>query len=137
MTTEEYLIARKSKNWRFKKIVNEDSFMNVNRVHPLKQKLVRNIVEEAKKENVVKRIIIFGSSIRYDCDITSDLDICIDWMMDCYDENGILLPFTQNMRKCISFETKGRADVVNYDYLEDTVLAEAVKEGVVVYEYHV
>ena len=137
MTTEEYLIARKSPNWRFKKIVNENSFMNVNRVHPLKQKLVRNIVAEAKKECVVKRIIIFGSSIRYDCDITSDLDICIDWMMDCYDENGILLPFTQNMRKCISYETKGRADVVNYDYLEDTVLVEAVKEGVVVYEYHV
>ena len=42
MTTEEYLIARKSKNWRFKKIVNEDAFLNVNRVHPLKQKLVRN-----------------------------------------------------------------------------------------------
>ena len=58
-------------------------------------------------------------------------------MMDCYDENGILLHFTQNMRKCISYETKGRADVVNYDYLEDTVLVEAVKEGVVVYEYHV
>ena len=85
----------------------------------------------------MKRSIIFGSSIRYDCDITSDLDICIDWMMDCYDENGILLHFTQNMRKCISYETKGRADVVNYDYLEDTVLVEAVKEGVVVYEYHV
>ena len=63
MTTEEYLIARKSKNWRFKKIVNKDAFMNVNRVHPLKQKLVRNIVAEAKKENVVKRIIIFGSSL--------------------------------------------------------------------------
>ena len=24
----------------------------------------------------VKRLIIFGSSIRYDCDIFSDLDIC-------------------------------------------------------------
>ena len=50
MTTEEYLIARKSKNWRFKKIVNEDAFLNVNRVHPLKQGLVKNIVNEAKKE---------------------------------------------------------------------------------------
>ena len=137
MTTEEYLIARKSRNWRFKKIVNEDAFLNVNRVHPLKQGLVKNIVNEAKKENVVKRIIIFGSSIRYDCDITSDLDICIDWMLDCCDENGVLLPFTKNMRKFISLETKGRADVVNYDYLENTVLEEAVKEGVVVYEYHV
>lgn len=41
------------------------------------------------------------------------------------------------MRGFIHLETNGRADVVNYDYLEDTVLDEAVKEGVVVYEYHV
>ena len=34
MNTEGYLIARKSKNWRFKKIVNEDTFMNVKCVHP-------------------------------------------------------------------------------------------------------
>ena len=137
MTTEEYLHARKSKNWRFKKVVNEDAFMNVNRIHPLKQQLVKEIVSEARKENVVKKLIIFGSSIRYDCDITSDLDICIDWMMDCYDKDGTLLPFTQNMRKFISLESKGRADVVNYAYLNDTILAEAVRKGVVVYEHHV
>jgi predicted nucleotidyltransferase len=65
----------------------------------------------------IKKIIIFGSSTRYDCDITSDLDVCIDWKDDCYDENGILLPFTRNMRKVISSVTKGKADVVNYDYL--------------------
>lgn len=137
MTTEEYLKARKSKDWKFNKVVSDDSFMNVNRVHPIKQKKVKKIVEAARNDEYVKRIIIFGSSIRYDCDITSDLDICIDWKEDCYDKDGVLKPFTRNMRKVISEVTDGNSDVVNYAYLEGTVVKDAVMEGVVVYEYNV
>lgn len=137
MTTEEYLKARKSKDWKFSKIVDEDAFMNVNRIHPLKQKNVKEIVEAARDDKAVKRIIIFGSSIRYDCDITSDLDICIDWNEACYDEDGVLKPFTKNMRKIIASVTKGNSDVVNYGYLDDSVVKSAVMEGVVVYEYNV
>jgi predicted nucleotidyltransferase len=137
MTTEEYLTARKASNWKFNRVVADTSFRNVNRIHPIKQNMVKDIVAEAKNDPKVKRIIIFGSSTRYDCDITSDLDVCIDWKDDCYDENGILLPFTINMRKVISSVTKGKADVVNFDYLKGTAVEEAVKEGVVVYEHHV
>jgi predicted nucleotidyltransferase len=134
MTTEEYLKARKSKDWKFNRIVDSSSFRNVNRIHPIKQKIVKEIVDEAKKDYEVERIIIFGSSIRYDCDITSDLDICIAWKDDCYDEEGVLKPFTGNMRRVISTVTKGNADVVNYDYLAGTEVEDAVKEGVIVYE---
>ena len=137
MTVEEYLEARKAKDWKFNKIVDDSAFLNVNRVHPLKQRLVKEVVDIAKRDNYVVKIIIFGSSIRYDCDITSDLDICIEWVEDCYDQNGVLKPFTKNMRKSISSLTKGKADVVNYGYLKDTVLEDAVKEGVVVYEHNV
>lgn len=137
MTTEQYLQARKAKDWKFNRVVNKNSFLSVNRIHPMKQKIVEEIVNAAKSDKNVKKIIIFGSSTRYDCDITSDLDICIDWMQDCYDEEGILKPFTRNMRKCISSVTKGRADVVNYEYLDGTVVEDAVKQGVVVYEHNV
>lgn len=137
MTTQEYLTARKSKNWKFNSVVDNASFKNVNRIHPLKQNVVKDIVAVARDDQNVKKIIIFGSSTRYDCDITSDLDICVDWKEDCYDANGILMPFTRNMRKAISYITKGRADVVNYGYLEGTVVENAVKEGVVVYEHNV
>ena len=41
------------------------------------------------------------------------------------------------MRKAISVITKGRADVVNLGYLDGTVLEDAVKEGIVVYEHNV
>ncbi len=137
MTTKEYLTARKSKNWKFNRVVDGTAFEHVNRIHPIKQKMVKEIVEAAMKDTQVERLIIFGSSTRYDCDITSDLDICIDWKKDCYDEDGVLKPFTRNMRRQISRITQGKADVVNYDYLDGTVIEEAVKEGVVVYEHHV
>lgn len=137
MTTEEYLIARKSKDWKFSEIVDADAFQKVNKIHPLKQKMVKDIVDVAQNDEYVNKIIIFGSSTRYDCDITSDLDICIDWKEDCYDQDGILKTFTRNMRKIISTVTKGRADVVNYAYLDDTVLKDAVLKGVTVYEYNV
>ena len=85
----------------------------------------------ARNDVAVRKIIIFGSSTRYDCDVTSDLDICIDWFDDCYDSEGVLKPFTGNMRNAISLITKGRADVVNLGYLEGTVVEDAVKEGIV------
>lgn len=137
MTTEEYLVARKSKNWKFNSVVSPSSFNSVNRIHPIKQKVVKDIVDVARSDKAVRRIIIFGSSIRYDCDVTSDLDICIDWVENCYDEDGILKPFTNNMRKAISLITKGHADVVNFDYLDGTVVEDGVKEGITVYEHNV
>jgi len=137
VTTKEYLIARQARDWKFNRVVDEKSFRHVNRIHPIKQRMVKEIVEAARKDAEVNRIIIFGSSIRYDCDITSDLDICIDWKNDCYDVTGVLKPFTGNMRRAISRITGGKADVVNYDYLNGTVVEEAVKEGIVVYEHDV
>lgn len=134
MTTEEYLIARKSNNWKFNRVVSDNAFKNVNRIHLLKQKIVAQIVERAKQDPAVRRLIIFGSSTRYDCDITSDLDICIDWNQDCYDKEGVLKPFTKNMRQIISSVTRGNADVVDYAYLNKTVLTDAVENGVIVYD---
>ena len=137
MTTEEYLIARKSPDWRFNTVVPKDSFNHVNRIHPIMQADVSKIVQAAREDKAVKRLIIFGSSIRYDCDITSDLDICIDWLYPCYDSEGVLMPFTKNMREIIARITKGNADVVNYESLKDTILEDAVEKGVIVYEHNV
>ena len=137
MTTEEYLVARKRPDWKFNKVVDESSFQSVNRIHPIKQRQVAKIVDYAKNDMYIKRIIIFGSSTRYDCDETSDLDICVDWSEDCYDSDGVLKPFTVNMRKAIASATNGDSDVVNFDYLDDTVVKDAVNKGVVVYEHNV
>lgn len=137
MTPQEYIRRRKLPDWKFSEIVSADSFTNVNKIHPLKQKAVKEIVAAAREDPAVRRLIVFGSSIRYDCDNTSDLDICIDWVKACYDNDGVLCPFTVNMRNTISRVTKGGADVVNYDYIDDTFVESAVRNGVVVYEQNV
>lgn len=38
MTTDEYLEKRKSKDWNFNPVVPLDSFMNVQKIHPIKTK---------------------------------------------------------------------------------------------------
>lgn len=133
MTSLEYIVLSKQPGWKFSRVVAEDSFLHVNQIHPLKQKMLVEIVAAARQDKYVKRLIVFGSSIRYDCDITSDLDICIEWTEDCLDKEGVFKPFTRNMRGVISKATEGNNDVVDYDYLEDTYLEDAVKKGVVVY----
>ena len=52
MTTEEYLVARKSKNWKFNRVVDNASFDHVNKIHPIKQRAVKDIVD-AEKEGIV------------------------------------------------------------------------------------
>lgn len=44
MTTEEYLKARKSKNWKFNTVVDKTSFSHVNRIHPIKQRMIKGVV---------------------------------------------------------------------------------------------
>lgn len=136
MTTDEYLEKRKSKDWNFNPVVPLDSFMNVQKIHPLKQKIVKSIVDNAKTDSHVKSIIVFGSSVRYDCHPFSDLDLCIDWTEDCYTENGVLKPFTGKLRSLISSITEGNADVINYQDLDYTnVKDDVLDRGIIVYEH--
>lgn len=138
MTTDEYLEKRKSKDWNFNPVVPLDSFMHVQKIHPLKQRMIKQIVDAAKTDSYVRSIIVFGSSVRYDCHPFSDLDLCIDWIDDCYTEDGILKPFTGNLRKVISSVTEGNADVINFQDLDYTVVKDDVLErGVIVYEHTV
>lgn len=44
MTTEEFLLRRKSPDWRLSTIVDKNSFKYVNRIHPLKQRIVKEIM---------------------------------------------------------------------------------------------
>ncbi|MDY3796556.1 MAG: hypothetical protein SOZ81_07655 [Agathobacter sp.] len=56
MTTEEYLVARKSKNWKFNRVVDNASFAHVNKIHPIKQRAVRDIVDAARKDATDRRL---------------------------------------------------------------------------------
>ena len=57
MTTEEYLIRRKAKGWKFSAVVAEDAFSGVRQIHPLKQREVKEIVDPL----LINRIVIAGN----------------------------------------------------------------------------
>ncbi len=132
MTFYEYKTRSSLPGWKFKKVVQED-ILNIVYIHPLKQRLVADIVKAAYNDVGVKSIRVFGSAITNRCDPESDLDLCIEWNFDCYDENGVLVPETVCFMRQISLLSNGNCDVVHYQYLGGTVVEEAAKGGVLVY----
>ena len=50
-------------------------FMNIEKIHPHQQEAVGKMVELCKQDPNIKRVVIFGSSVRDDCRPDSDIDI--------------------------------------------------------------
>ena len=50
-------------------------FMNIEKIHPYQQEAVGKMVELCKQDPNIKRVVIFGSSVREDCRPDSDIDI--------------------------------------------------------------
>jgi predicted nucleotidyltransferase len=106
---------------------------NLNKINLHKREQVTKILDVLQHDVSVRRVIIFGSSIRNDCRETSDLDIAVEWSEDCYDEDGIMKDFTLPTCRTISSVTKGNNDLVNIGY-EGDLLKSSIEKGVVVYE---
>ena len=53
-------------------------FMNIEKIHPHQQEAVGKMVELCKQDPNIKRVVIFGSSVRDDCRPDSDIDIYYD-----------------------------------------------------------
>jgi len=107
---------------------------NLEKINPLKRKIVSDILHSVNGYAYLRKIVIFGSTIRDDCHESSDLDVAIEWTEDCYDEDAVLKPFTLPVYTQISKATKGNNDVVCIGYEGDTI-KDAIREGVVVYEH--
>lgn len=103
------------------------NYRNIRRVYPLKQRQVAAICDEAKKHDIVHRIIIFGSSVTPKCHVDSDLDICID--ADVSDGMKVY-----ELQKQIGMICDGNCDVIMYCHLGDRLKRTVDQEGVVVYE---
>lgn len=81
---------------------------NFNRVHPLKQKMTIQIIEELSNKNLLNKIetiILFGSSITKACGMKSDLDIAFK-----------LLPHDDELKtKNIVYDIVGECSDWNFD----------------------
>lgn len=53
-------------------------YMNAELIFPLKQAAVETAIEAARQRPDIKRLIVFGSSVRSTCNPWSDVDLYID-----------------------------------------------------------
>lgn len=60
------------------KICIEEPFMNCEKIYPIQQKKVKQLLDIIAKNEYVNKIIIFGSSVTDRCHIGSDIDIYVE-----------------------------------------------------------
>lgn len=99
-------------------------------IFPLMQKEVQKVIDEAKKIPQIKRVIIFGSAVTFDCGIGSDLDIAIDAPEVQKDDDDEFLALTRPIRRALSVDT----DMIHYNRIRNKLLLEQIdSKGVSVY----
>jgi len=54
------------------------SFPTANRIHPLMQRRVQTLIRELAKDQNIRKLILFGSSLEFRCSSTSDIDLYIE-----------------------------------------------------------
>ncbi|MEY8410546.1 nucleotidyltransferase domain-containing protein [Lachnospiraceae bacterium 62-26] len=54
------------------------AFRDANRVHPLMQKRVEKLLHEFAKDQNIRRVVLFGSSLEFRCSSASDIDLYIE-----------------------------------------------------------
>ena len=103
-------------------LVSGVSDSRLSRVYPLMQLDVQNILEDCAEYNV--GVILFGSSITMLCNVTSDIDICIE--TEKYD-----LDLFYEVQRKIQLRSKHPCDVLYYNDLQesDKVLNEIRTKG--------
>lgn len=102
--------------------IDENSmFPAIRQIHPLMQKPVSELIDYCRELRTVDKIIVFGSSIRRDCNSYSDLDIYVEG---------------SDIRKVYNFESSENIDI---DVLCPAIVSKGsslerdILEGIVVY----
>ena len=54
------------------------AFRDANRVHPFIQKSVEKLLHEFAKDQNIRRVVLFGSSLEFRCSSASDIDLYIE-----------------------------------------------------------
>lgn len=63
--------------WDFP-IMDGVAFPNANRVHPLMQRRAEKLIQELGRDQNIRRLILFGSSLEFRCSSNSDIDLYIE-----------------------------------------------------------
>ena len=101
---------------------------NIAAIDKRKIKIVSDLCNMAESNNVVKRIIIFGSTASKTCLDSSDIDICYDISCDTRDKRA------RELSVLTSKICDHNCDIVYYDLIGSNLKHEIDTKGVVVYE---
>lgn len=97
----------------------DDSFKNCEKIYPIQQNRVKNILTQVKKDDNVLKVIVFGSSVSNRCHIDSDLDLYME--------------LSKNKKVKIN-NIDYQLDLWNNFNVTTGMLSEIQKKGVIVYE---
>lgn len=103
-------------------------------IHPLKRRIVYEIVEMAKKHTCIQKIVVFGSTITDQCTELSDIDLWIDCSINCYDSLGVFVPEVDEIIREIDAITNYNADILFNEQLVGSDVEDSARNGVCVYD---
>lgn len=101
---------------------------NLEKVSGIKRKQVMECVDIVSKYPIIKKMIIFGSSVSDRCTEQSDVDICFD--IDGSTRGIELYSLSRDVRKACEY----KCDILTYGKLKGRVKDEIDSKGVTVYE---
>ncbi len=108
------------------------AILNTNRINKLKlDKIIKGlsfIEEESKIEQVIDKVILFGSSITDYCTQGSDIDVCLVTNYDCKNKTFF------NIFGRLPLVMDDSCDILIYSKLKGALKDEIDKKGVIVYE---
>lgn len=134
MTSEEYMRFITKPGWHYDIVISNPKCPVLSLIHPLKQELVNKIYEISVNTIKLKRVIIFGSAVKHYCTRNSDIDLCLEWEENAFNNEGILKDFTLDYVKKINKLLQGNVDISYYDAIKGLPLEEVIKrEGVTIY----
>lgn len=106
--------------WDFE-VLDGCDFPNANHIHPLKQRDVMKLTQLVREDEHIKQVIVFGSSVRFDCHSASDIDL-------------LVVRDDDQRRVDVSLdEISSEMDILFAAYLGERLRSEIEQTGVLVY----
>ena len=109
--------ADQKKEWR---VCIQDPFKNCEKIYPIQQKKVKQMINNIKEDSNVEKIVVFGSSVQDTCHTGSDVDFYIVLKQDQ----------KITFKKTLSF----MYDIWTNYTVDSRMYEEITKKGVTVYE---
>ncbi len=106
--------------------------MNLEKINKVKRDKVENGIDFIenlnKNENIIDKMIVFGSSVTEECTEESDIDVCL--VSDYTTANNVYFRIHGGLGRVMD----DIVDVFNFKIVGDKLKNEILKKGVVVYK---